>query len=106
MYRRHFLRAAVAAPLAVPLLSLATPGTARAAPAMAAAPGQWRSFELTQNVEIARARGAVKLWLPLPQTSPYQRLDALNWTGSADLLGVYRDPARSEERRVGKECRL
>lgn len=97
MFRRNFLAGTAAAPFAVPLGALLVPIGGGVSPARAATPGKWRSFEITQSVDIAADTGAAKLWLPLPQNTLYQRFDSLRWSGAASLQGVYRDPASGAE---------
>lgn len=77
MKRRDFLRLAAMAPLLT------------AAPrALAEAGGKaadWRTFELTYEVDLSQHKGAGRLWLPLPQDAgDYQRVLAVSWKGEAD----------------------
>jgi transglutaminase-like putative cysteine protease len=67
MKRRDFLRLAASTPLltAAPRVLAATGGTA----------ADWRTFELTYEVDLSNQKGAGRLWLPLPQhAGDYQRV--------------------------------
>ena len=66
--RRDFLRSAVAS------ASFALPNTASLL-AEAAAPTDWRTFEVTMRAEILASPGATRVWLPtaLIGETPYQR---------------------------------
>ncbi len=71
--RRIFLRKAAAAAVttALPALSFAqasaptNPAERRFAPQ----PGQWRSFEVTTRVDLAKPQGSSKVWLPIPSVN-------------------------------------
>ena len=74
MKRRAFLQTALAAPawgLAV--------GNTRAEAA------QWRSFLVTTKIELARASGPARAWVPLPLApdTDYQKLIDNSWRGNA-----------------------
>jgi transglutaminase-like putative cysteine protease len=59
----------------------------------ALAPGPWRTFELTTRVEVADAKGATRLWLPVPVVdSTYQRSFESGWSGNAISAGIVADP--------------
>ena len=70
--RRVFVRqlAAATAAVALPSLSLAqattTPSAGRS---FAPQAGRWRSFEVTTRVDIARADGVTRVWLPIPSVN-------------------------------------
>lgn len=69
MNRREFLRTA-----GVVSAGLAFPGAERLL-AEAAAPGSWRTFELTTNVEVLQPSGPTRIWLPaaLIDKTPFQK---------------------------------
>jgi transglutaminase-like putative cysteine protease len=76
MKRRDFLR-----------LAASTPLFAAAPRALAEAGGKasdWRTFELTYEVDLSAHPGAGRLWLPLPQhAGDYQRVLSVAWRGEA-----------------------
>ena len=77
MKRRDFLRLAAMAPLftAAPRV-LAMSGTGAA---------DWRTFELSYEVDLSDLKGAGRLWLPLPQSAvDYQKVLSVGWQGEAD----------------------
>ena len=77
MKRRDFLRSAAMTPLfaAAPRVLAEVVGNA----------SDWRSFELTYEVDLSNQPGAGQLWLPLPQSAgDYQRVLAVGWKGDAD----------------------
>jgi transglutaminase-like putative cysteine protease len=84
MNRRHFLN-----------LSLAS-GAAFALPraAFAATPaGDWRTFDLTYDVQLNETGEAANLWLPLPQAlGDFQLVEAPVFSSNADASEIYRDP--------------
>jgi transglutaminase-like putative cysteine protease len=86
MKRRSFVAAAAASPL---VMMLHAPSAGRAAPA--GATGRWRSFELVVTVNRSADTGRTRLWLPLPQDTPWQRVESVTWSGNAPALGIYRD---------------
>ena len=69
MNRRDFLRSA-----GIASASLAIPGATRLF-AESAAPGSWRTFEVTTRVEVLTSRAATRVWLPasLIGETPFQR---------------------------------
>jgi transglutaminase-like putative cysteine protease len=69
MNRRDFLRSA-----GIASASLAIPGTTRLL-AGSAAPGSWRTFEVTTRVEVLTSPAATRVWLPaaLIGETPFQR---------------------------------
>lgn len=76
MKRREFLRLAAMTPLFT-----AAPQVLAEAGGMAA---EWRTFELTYEVDVSQHKGAGRLWLPLPQNAgDYQRVLAVSWKGEA-----------------------
>ncbi len=79
MNRRHFLNLSLssAASLAVPHIALAS---------------DWRTFELSYEVELIDFKGPADLWLPLPQElGDFQRIETPMFTSNADKNEVYRD---------------
>ena len=90
--RRTLLKTGLALALPLPVLAQ----TQAQAPARRFEPqvGDWRRFELTTAISVPDARGATRLWLPLPdvQTDYQQSLDN-RWTGNAASVQVVRDGA-------------
>jgi transglutaminase-like putative cysteine protease len=73
--RRNFLKnsALAAAATALPGINFAqsTPAPERQ---FAPQPGNWRTFEVTTRVDIAKPQGSTKVWLPIPSVnSDWQR---------------------------------
>ncbi len=85
MKRRSFVAAAAASPLVM----LHAPSAVRATPAGTTEP--WRSFELAVTVNRTADTGRTRLWLPLPQDTPWQRVESVTWSSNAPALGIYRD---------------
>lgn len=76
--RRKMIALTLSAPLAAPLATVAQ--ERRFAPQ----PGNWRTFELTTRVEVAKPVGAARVWLPVPSVDgEFQRSLESTWTGSA-----------------------
>ena len=78
--RRQFLHTAssVAAGALLPLPALAQERN------FSPRPGAWRSFEFTTRVEIQNAKGATRVWLPIPSVnSEYQQSLDSTWSGNA-----------------------
>ena len=69
--RRVFVRqlAAATAAVALPSLGRAQATTPSAGRRFAPQPGRWRSFEVTTRVDIARADGVTRVWLPIPSVN-------------------------------------
>jgi transglutaminase-like putative cysteine protease len=91
---------AAAGSLALPGLSaLPNAAAAQATTAPAAsrrfepAPGTWRSFELTTQIELKGVQGKpAKVWVPLPSVdTPYQRSLDSSYTGNAQSMKVVSD---------------
>src|SRR5512132_4112232 len=94
MNRRDFLRSA-----GVVSASLALPATRRLF-AQDAAPGRWRSFEVTTRVDVLKPSGTTFVWLPaaLIRETPYQKTLSSRFTAEggraeiieheADALGI------------------
>lgn len=58
-------------------------------------PGPWRGFELSTSVSVPEAKGATRIWLPLPDVATdYQRSIDNAWTGNATASRIVSDPAR------------
>ena len=57
-----------------------------------AAPGVWRTFEITCNLDIHEPSGTVRAWVPLPlaRPAPYQR-SGYRMSGNATRMTVARD---------------
>ena len=92
MKRRVFLRTAAA----IPALAI-MPSAVRAAAAGKAGDG-WRTFETVTRVEIMKASGASRAWIPLPlaeQTDWHRPLGSW-WSGNA-RTNVARDPKYGAE---------
>ncbi len=78
MKRRDFLRLAASTPLfaAAPRVLAEAGGKA----------SDWRTFELTYEVDLSAHPGAGRLWLPLPQhAGDYQRVLSVAWRGEAGM---------------------
>jgi transglutaminase-like putative cysteine protease len=55
-------------------------------------PGTWRSFEMTTRVEVTGAKGATRVWLPIPSVdTEYQRSQDSSWSGTASTTRVVSD---------------
>jgi transglutaminase-like putative cysteine protease len=94
MNRRHFVKLASAVPVAAAFAPLAT--TVREAWAQqkiyVPAPGQWRTFEVTTQVEILQPAGATKLWLPLSSIdSEYQKSLDSQWSAPGGQARIVED---------------
>lgn len=79
MNRRYFLNMGLAstALLAMPRIAGAS---------------NWRTFEVTYEVELQNLEGATDLWLPLPQElGNYQRVQTPIFRTNADTNTIYRD---------------
>ncbi|HSW24569.1 MAG TPA: transglutaminase domain-containing protein [Burkholderiaceae bacterium] len=58
-------------------------------------PGAWRSFELTTAVSVPEAKGATRVWLPVPDVeTDWQRPLDNAWTGNASSARIVADPRR------------
>jgi transglutaminase-like putative cysteine protease len=68
--RRNFLKNSAAA-LAVSALPAINFAQTAAAPErqFSPAPGNWRTFEVTTRVDIAKPQGATRVWLPIPSVN-------------------------------------
>jgi transglutaminase-like putative cysteine protease len=94
MNRRDFLRS-----VGVASASLALPNTARLF-AESAAPGRWRTFDVTTRAGVLTSSGTTRVWLPaaLMEETPFQRTLANHFSaergtarmvqGKADALGI------------------
>jgi transglutaminase-like putative cysteine protease len=81
MERREFLKstAAAAAAAALPWRS-------------AQADAAWRTFEVTTRIEVLQARGASRIWLPLPALdTAWQKRLGNAWSGNAARMQTYGD---------------
>ena len=92
MNRRDFLRS-----VGVASASLALPKTARLF-AESAAPGRWRTFEVTTRVEVLTSSGTTRVWLPaaLMGETPFQRTLANHF----QRRGRHREDGRRQGRRA------
>jgi len=55
-------------------------------------PGTWREFELTTRIEVKQAKGATRVWVPLPSIdSDYQKSLDDTWSGNAASARVASD---------------
>jgi transglutaminase-like putative cysteine protease len=55
-------------------------------------PGKWRTFEFTTRVEVVKAKGATRAWLPIPSVdSDYQKSLESNWSGNASVSRIVSD---------------
>jgi len=55
-------------------------------------PGEWRTFEVTTQVEIKDASGGTRIWLPIPSVDgPYQKSQESTWTGNASSARIVSD---------------
>lgn len=71
--RRVFLKNTAAAAFGAALPALGFTQTAASRSLFAPQSGQWRTFEVTTRVDIARTEGATRVWLPIPSVdSDYQ----------------------------------
>ena len=89
MHRRTLLKAVPAAGVAASL-----PRLARAQSATPAQPTGWRSFEVTTRIDVAKATGQTRVWVPLPlvQDTDYFRTLANRWSGNAEQVEMVIEP--------------
>lgn len=88
MNRRDFLRLAATAPL----FSAAPDVLAEAG----GAASEWRTYELTYQVDLSALKGPGRLWLPLPQDAgDYQRVQSIRWQGGGNALMQWDETYRS-----------
>jgi len=79
MKRRDFLRLAASTPLFTAAPSVLAEAGGKAS--------DWRTYELTYEVDLSTLKGPGRLWLPLPQQAgDYQRALSVSWQGEADAL--------------------
>lgn len=92
MNRRDFLQAAA---IALPATSvLCTPTRAGAEGTVAESSGiDWRLFEVTTRVEVQKAVGRTRVWLPLPltQDTEYQKSLGNTWAAGNGAVNVAHD---------------
>lgn len=90
MDRRHFLRAIPAAATVAALPH----SISRAFANNNVAPDKWRTFEVTARVEVMKAKGATRVWLPMPMSEATDYFKAVDskWTGNMATAEVYKDP--------------
>jgi len=79
--RRDFLKTGLSA------------GVLAALPSRAPAQTGWRTFEITTRVEVDRAQGASRVWLPLPlaEDTDWHRNLGSNWSGNAAMARIVHD---------------
>ena len=100
MDRRTFLTATAAfggLSAAAALLPKTISG-ASAAPTAAMSPNaNWRRFKIEVEAAPAVTSGPLKLWLPLPSQTPYQRVHSVRWSpgGASDAGEFYDDIYRA-----------
>jgi transglutaminase-like putative cysteine protease len=90
MDRRTFLRTSTLLPVAAAASRLpgGSPAGAQQKP-FEPRPGLWRTFELTTRVEVLKAGGVTRIWLPVPSVnSEYQRTLDNQWKWSGHAKGV------------------
>jgi transglutaminase-like putative cysteine protease len=100
MDRRTFLTATTAIGGLSAASALLARGTSAAAatPTANMAPGaNWRRFKIEIVASPAVASGPLKMWLPLPSQTPYQRVRSIRWMpgGAADSGEFYDDDYRA-----------
>jgi transglutaminase-like putative cysteine protease len=100
MDRRTFLTAtaALGGLSAAGALLPKTISAAVAAPAADMSPNtNWRRFTIEVEAAPSVASGPLKLWLPLPSQTPYQRVRSIRWTpgGAADSGEFFDDTYRA-----------
>ncbi|NOT70498.1 MAG: transglutaminase domain-containing protein [Hyphomicrobium sp.] len=88
MNRRDILKSAAAA-TAVSAL----PKAAFAQSAFAPKPGDWRKFQITTSVALAKASGTSQAWVPLPafNAPEWFRPEGSTWTTNAKTAEIKRD---------------
>lgn len=92
MDRRKFLASSVAVPAAATLAGF--PGLAFAQQSeFDPKPGQqWRAFEVTTRVEVAKPAGVTRVWVPVPSVDEsWQRTMGNSWTGNAPIMKLVHD---------------
>lgn len=67
--RRQFIQKSAVALAASSLSAINFANAADAARQFYPQPGQWRTFEVTTRVDIAKPQGATKIWLPIPSVN-------------------------------------
>jgi transglutaminase-like putative cysteine protease len=95
--RRQFIqKSAVALTIsALPAINFAQ--TAGADRQFSPQPGQWRTFEVTTRVDIAKPEGVTKVWLPIPSVNTdWQKSQSSSFSsnGKAQLTSDTQDGAR------------
>jgi transglutaminase-like putative cysteine protease len=94
MNRRGFIKAGAALPVAA--AASGVPGIMRDAWAQhkpfAPQSGQWRTFEITTQVEILKPAGATRVWLPVPAVNTdYQKSLDSKWTAPGGQARIVED---------------
>ncbi len=93
MNRRHFIQSAgmlSATAIVAPRFAFAATSPFNPSPA-----NGWRLFEITTQVELAKAASATRVWVPLPsvEAADWIQPKGNNWTGNAVQVALERDPA-------------
>jgi len=88
MDRREFLRFS-----SIDSASIMYPTLAPPAFAQSDAGGQWRTFEVTTQVEILKPAGVTRVWVPAPLTleAPYQRTLSNDFTAEGGRSAIVTD---------------
>jgi hypothetical protein len=88
LHRRDLLKAGMAASVAMGL-----PRVASALTEFAPRTGEWRSFAVTSQIEIARPDGKTQVWVPLPSIneSDWFRSLGSEWRGNG-VSTLVREP--------------
>ena len=90
MDRRRFIKLGTAVPFTAAAGSLTGIGQSWAQQkTFAPRPGQWRTFDVTTQVEILKPAGVTRVWLPLPSiNSDYQKSLNNKWTAPGAQASV------------------
>ena len=88
--RREFLAGAAACSATALML----PNMARAGIRFDPQPGKWRAFSVTTRVNIAKAKGAAQVWVPLPalHEDEWMLPSGDKWSGNATSVEIVTDP--------------
>jgi transglutaminase-like putative cysteine protease len=93
MNRRRFVQLASVLPVAsfAPLSSVVRESWGQTR-TYTPTPGQWRTFEVTTQVEILQPAGATRIWLPLPSVdSEYQKSLDSTWSAPGGQARIAED---------------
>ena len=98
--RRLFLKQSASAGLVATIPAVMSAAHAQQAPAARTfdpRPGEWRTFEVTTRVDVAKPQGTTQLWLPVPSVnSDWQRSleSSYSSNGKVDLTEEKQDGAK------------